>query len=325
MKKSTAAGLCLAAAFCVSAFQDALCQAYPAKAVRVLSSFTPGSVADGAIRLIAQKMAASMGQPVVVEVQAGAGGVLAAQTLVRSTPDGYTILHTVPATLVSTPFVLKNPPYDPLKDFTYITHLTDAATCLLVNASLPVSTVKELIEYARAHPGTLAYGSNGIGGTYHLEMELLKEKYGLDITHVPYKGGQDGLNAAAAGQIPIALAPAVSALGQARAGKVRVLAVLSVKRFPSMLDVPSMGEQLPDYEKVPGGDEIVGPAGIAPAILKRLHAEIVNALNTADVQERLKKIGFPPVGNTPEEHAAQMRAAIAIFAKARKAAHIEAE
>ena len=324
MTKSTAVSLCLAGALLLPVF-SALSQDYPSRPIRILSVFGPGSVADGAIRLIAQNMSASMGQPVVVEIQAGAGGVLAAQTLVRSAPDGYTILHAVPATLVSTPFVLKNPPYDPLKDFTYITHLADATTSLLVAASLPVNTVKELIDYARAHPGKLAYGSNGIGGTYHLEMELLKQKYGLDITHVPYKGGSLGLMAAAAGQIPIALAPAVSALAQARAGKVKILAVLSAKRFPTLPDLPSMGEQLPDYEKIPGGDEIVGPAGMPAPILSRLHAEIVKALNTAEVQERMKKIGFVPVGNTPEEHAAQMRRAIDVFAKGRKAARIEVQ
>jgi tripartite-type tricarboxylate transporter receptor subunit TctC len=291
----------------------------------VISTFTPGSVADGLIRLLAQKMSVTIGQPVVVEVQAGAGGVLGAQTLVRSAPDGYTILHTVPATLVSTPFLLKSPPYDPLKDFTYITHLVDAATSMLVAASLPVNTVKELIDYVKANPGRLAYGSNGVGGTYHLEMELLKQKYGLDITHVPYKGGQDGLNAAAAGHIPVAFAPAASAVAQARAGKVKVLAVLSMARFPTLPDLPSMGEQLPDYEKIPGGDEIVGPAGMPAAIVRRLHSEIVNALKTPDVLERLKKIGFISVGNTPEEHAAQMKRGVEIFAKGRKAARIEAE
>lgn len=319
---TTSLGLAaLAVALCGGAFA----QAYPAKAIRVLSVFTPGSVADGAIRLIAQKMSASISQPVVVEVQAGAGGVVGAQNLVRSVPDGYTILHSPPATLLSTPYTLKPPPYDPLKDFSYITHLTDVATCMLVAASLPVNSVKELIDYARSHSGQLAYGSNGIGGAYHLEMELIKLKYGLDITHVPYKGGQDGLNAAAAGQIPIAFAPAASGLAQARAGKVKVLAVLNKQRYPTLPDVPAMAEQLPDYEKIPGGDEIVGPAGMSGAVLSRLHAEIVKALNNAEVLERLTKIGFLAVGNSPEEHAAQMRAAVETFAKGRKAAHVEAE
>ena len=325
MKRPMAVSLCLAGAVCVPAFQTALSQDYPARPVRVLSTFTPGSVADGLIRLLAQKMSPSLGQPVVVEVQAGAGGVLAAQTLVRSDPDGYTILHSAPATLVSTPFLLKNQPYHPMKDFTYITHLADATTSMLVAASLPVNTVKELIDYVKANPGRLAYGSNGVGGTFHLEMELLKQKYGLDITHVPYKGGLLGLQAAAAGHIPIAFAPAASAAAQARAGKVKVLAVLSMTRFPTMPDLPSMGEQLPDYEKIPGGVEIVGPAGVPVPIVRRLHSEIVKAIDMADVQERFNKIGFVPVGNTPEEHAAQMRKAMETMAKGLKAAQIKPE
>jgi tripartite-type tricarboxylate transporter receptor subunit TctC len=324
MNRRTLLCLCFAVAI-GSLSQRAYSQAYPAKAIRVLSTFNPGTVADGAMRLIAQKMSDSMKQPVVVEAVAGAGGVLAAQTLLRSLPDGYTIMHSAPTTLVATPFLFKTPPYDPLKDFTYLTHLADATTCLLVAASLPVNTVSELIEYARANPGKLAYGSNGIGGSYHLEMELLKLKQGLDILHIPYRAGSETLMAAATGQIAIAFAPAAAALAQARAGKVKILAVLSVKRFASMPELPSMGEQMPDYEKIPGGDEMVGPAGMPEPVVKRLHAEIVKALNQAEVQERLKQIGFVPVGNTPQEHAAQMRRDMAIMGKAIKAAQIKAE
>ena len=325
MMKFTAVSLCIAGALCAPVFQNALSQGYPAKPVRVLSTFTPGSVADGAMRIVAQKMTASMGQAVVVEVQAGAGGLLAAQTLIRSAPDGYTILHAAPSTVVSAPFLQKNPPYHPLKDFTYITRLAIATISMLATTSLPANNVKELIDYVRANPGKLAYGSNGVGATQHLEMELLKEKYGLDITHVPYKGGQLGLNAAAAGQIPVAFAPVASALTQVRAGKVKILAVMSVERYAAFPDLASMGEQLPDYEKMPTSDEIVGPVGIPAPIVMRLNAEIVSALKSPEVIERFNKIGFIPGGGTPEEHAAQIKKDMEVFAKGRKAARIEAE
>ncbi len=325
MTKSTVVSLCLAGALCVTALQNALSQGFPAKPVRVLSTFTPGSVADSAMRIVAQKMSLSMGQPVVVEVQAGAGGLLAAQTLIRSAPDGYTILHAAPSTVVSAPFLQKNPPYHPLKDFTYITRLAIATISMLASVSLPVNTVKELIDYVRANPAKLAYGSNGVGATQHLEMELLKEKYGLNITHVPYKGGQLGLNAVAAGEIPVAFAPVASALAQVRAGKVKILAVMSVERYAAFPDLPSMGEQLPDYEKMPTSDEMVGPAGMPVAIVRRLNAEIVNALKLPDVIERLNQIGFIPGGGTPEEHAAQIKKDMEVFAKGRKAARIEPE
>jgi tripartite-type tricarboxylate transporter receptor subunit TctC len=303
----------------------AAAQSFPTKPIRILSTFTPGSVADGAIRLVAQKMAESLGSAVIAEAVPGGGGVLAAQTVVRAPPDGHTILHSAPTTLVATPLILKNPPYDPLKDFTFVTGLTEATLSMVAATSLPVSNVKELIAYARANPGKLAYGSNGVGASYHLEMEMLKLKYGLDITHVPYKGGQEGLNAAAAGQIPIAFAPAASAAAQARAGKVKILAIMDTKRYKALPEVPSLGEQTSDYEKIPTGSEIVGPAGLPAPVLKRLHGELVKALADREVTERLEKIGFTPVGSTPEELRARIRRDMATMAKAIKAANVKPE
>jgi len=307
------------------ALPGANAQTFPSKPFRIVSTFTPGAVADAAMRLIAQKMSDSVGQPVIVDAMPGAGGVLGAQIVVRAAPDGYTLLHCAPTTLVATPFILKTPPYDPIKDFTYVTHMTDATLSLVVTNSLPVNNVKELIEYARANPGKLAYGSNGVGASAHLEMELLKLKYGIDITHVPYKGGADGLNAAAAGQIPVAFAPLISSAQMAKAGKVRIIAVTAMKRFPGLPEYPSMGEQLSDYEKIPTGDEIVGPAGIPTAILRRLNVEMVKAINSPESLERLKSIGFVPVANTPEEHLAQIKRDMVVMAKALKAANIKPE
>jgi tripartite-type tricarboxylate transporter receptor subunit TctC len=303
----------------------AAAQSFPAKPIRILSTFTAGSVADGAIRLLGLKVSDSIGQPVIVEVQSGGGGVLAAQMLVRAAPDGYTLLHCAPTTLIAAPLLQKQPPYDTLKDFTYITHMADATTSMLATISAPFNNIKEFIAYAKANPGKIAYGSNGVGASYHLEMSLFSQKYGVDLIHVPYKGGQEGLNAAAAGQIPVAFAPAASALAQARAGKVKILAVLSVKRFPSMPDLPSMGEQLSDYEKIPSGDEIVGPAGIPQAIVQRLNQEFVKGLQNPEMRERLQQIGFVPVGNSPEEHLAQIRRDMATMAKGIKAARIQQE
>ena len=164
-----------------------------------------------------------------------------------------------------------------------------------------------------------------MGASAHLEMELMKLKYGIDITHVPYKGGADGLNAAAAGQIPVAFAPLISSAQMAKAGKVRIIAVTAVKRFSGLPEYPSMGEQLSDYEKIPTGDEIVGPAGIPTAILRRLNVEMVKAINTPESLERLKSIGFVPVANTPEEHLAQIKRDMVVMAKAIKAANIKPE
>ena len=321
MRSTRPAALVLA----LLASSTALAQSFPSKSVRVLSTFTAGSVADGAMRLVAQKMQESMGVPMVVEVASGGGGVLAGQTLVRAAPDGYTILHCAPTTIVATPFLLKNPPYDPLKDFTYITHMADATTSMLATINAPFSNIKEFIAYAKANPGKVAFGSNGVGASYHLEMSLFAMKYGVDLIHVPYKGGQEALNAAAAGQIPVAFAPAASSYAQAKAGKVKILAVLSQKRFPAYPDVPSMGEQLSDYEKIPSGDEIVGPAGMPRPVVLRLNQEVIKALQNAEVRERLQQIGFVPVGNSPDEHSAQIRRDMETMAKGIKAAKIQAE
>ena len=268
---------------------------------------------------------AGRGARIIHKIAKAAGGVLAAQTTVRAAPDGYTLLHCAPTTLVATPLILKTPPYDPLKDFTYITHMADATLSVVATNSLPVNSMKELIAYAKANPGKLAYGSNGVGASAHLEMEMMKLKYGIDITHVPYKGGADGLNAAAAGQIPIAFAPLVSSAQMAKAGKVKIIAVTSVKRFAGLPEYPSMGEQLPDYEKIPTGDEIVGPAGIPAPIVRRLNAEMVKAINHPESLERLKSIGFVPVANSPEEHLAQIKRDMDIMARAIKAAAIKPE
>jgi len=302
----------------------ALAQNYPAKLVRIVSTQTAGSPADALIRLTAQKMSESIGQPVLVDVQAGAGGVLAAQTVARAAPDGYTLLYTLPGTSVTTPQLMKNKP-DERKDFTPIIVVSKAATCMLASVSFQPNTVKEMIAFARANPGKLAYGSNGIGGGYHLEMEMLKHKYGLDITHVPYKAGVDALMATVSGTLPIAYAPCAPALAQARAGKVKILAVLEMKRLPELPDLPAMGEQIPDYEKIAGGNDIYGPAGLPQPILKRLHAELDKALAAPEVRARMREISFFPDGTALEEMAAQRRKDVEITARAIKAAGLKPE
>ena len=308
----------------LASFAGAQAQSFPEKPIRIVSTFPAGGAADGMMRLVGQKMAESLGQPVVIDVRPGAGGVVGAQQVLNSPADGYTLLHSAPTTLVATPFLLKKPPYDPLRDFTYITHLTDATVCLLVANGVPISNVKELIAYARANPGKLSYGSNGVGASYHLEMELLKQKYRLDIVHVPYKGGLEGLQAAAAGQIPVAFATVASAVPTAKSGKVRLLALMAAKRLPDV-NLPAMGEELNDYEKIPTGDEITGPAGMPRAVTQRLNAEIRKALSGEEVATRLKQIGFVAAPNSPEEHAAQMRQALDIMGRAIKAAKIQPE
>ncbi len=304
----------------------ALAQPYPSKPIRVIHTFVASSIADGALRLVSQKMSESMGQPVIVESQSGAAGIIGAQMVMRSAPDGYTLLLTNPTAVVSAPFLLKNRPFDPIKDFTPITDAIGAVLCLVVSDSFPPNSVRELIAHIKANPGKFAYGTTGIGSQYHLEMEVIKLHYGLEITHVPYRSGGEQLNAVAAGFIPVAFAPlGGQTMGLAKSGKIKVLAIMEAKRYPGAPDIPAIAEQLPEYEKVPNGMFYYGPAGMPASIVKRLYEEIVKALNTQEVLDRLRQLALFPIASTPEAFAARTRKDIEISARAIKAAGLKPE
>lgn len=302
----------------------ATAQGWPTKPVRVISTFTSGSPADALMRLVGQKLGEPLGQPVVVEVQAGAGGLVGAQSVLRAPADGYTLLYSISTTLVTTPHLVKNRTVE-MKDFAPVITMAKAFTCMVAAVSFLPNSVREMIAYAKANPGKVAYGSNGIGGTYHLEMEMIKQKQGVDITHVPYKGGTDGLLAAASGTIPVAFAPCSSVVPQARAGKVKFLAVLEHKRAADYPDIAALGEQLPDYEKISGGVDVWAPAAVPVPIVRRLHTEIDKVLAQPDVRARMKEIGFPYDGTALEEMAAQRRKDFELAGRAVKIAGLKPE
>jgi tripartite-type tricarboxylate transporter receptor subunit TctC len=317
----------IAIAVCALLPALAAAQTYPSKPVRVVSTFGAGSPADALVRAITQKMGESMGQPFVVDAQPGASGVVGGQLVARAAPDGYTLLMTIPTTLVATPFLLKVRPYDPIKDFTPITAALDAATCIMVSTQLlpNVNSVKDLIAHARANPGKVPYGSNGVGGTYHMEWESIKRTYSLDMTHVPYKGGTDAMMAAVTGSVPVSFAPLSSALPHMKAGKVKVLAVLDNRRYPGNPDIPAMKEEVPDYLKMPTGSYFYGPAGLPRPIVNRIYEETRKAVADGDVVARMQKIAFFSTVNTPEEFAAMTRQQIEVAAKGIKAAGLTPE
>lgn len=302
----------------------AAAQGWPTKPVRVISTFTSGSPADALMRLVGQKLGEPLGQPVVVEVQAGAGGLVGAQSVLRAPADGYTLLYSISTTLVTTPHLVKNRTVE-MKDFAPVITMAKAFTCMVAAVSFPPNSVREMIAYAKANPGKVAYGSNGIGGTYHLEMEMIKQKQGVDITHVPYKGGTDGLLAAASGTIPVAFAPCSSVVPQARAGKVKFLAVLEHKRAADYPDIAALGEQFPDYEKISGGVDVWAPAAVPVPIVRRLHTEIDKVLAQPDVRARMKEIGFPYDGTALEDMAAQRRKDFELAGRAVKIAGLKPE
>ncbi|MFM9969138.1 MAG: Bug family tripartite tricarboxylate transporter substrate binding protein [Burkholderiales bacterium] len=314
----------LAAAMLPAISLQAFAQAYPAKLIRVVSTQTAGSPADVLLRQTAQKVSDSIAHPVVVEVQAGAAGVLAGQTVARAAPDGYTLLYTLASTIVTTPQLMKAKPFE-LKDFTPIVVVSLAATCMIASVTFAPNTIAEIVQAAKANPGKLAYGTNGIGGTYHLEMSLLSQKYGLDLIHVAYKSGVDALLAAATATLPIAYSPCASAQPHIRSGKVKIIATLEKKRLADLPDLPAMGEQVQDYEKVGGGVDMYAPAGVPAAIAKRIETEMQKALATPEVRARMKEISFFPDGMALEEMGAQRRKDLEVVAKAIKAAGLKPE
>ena len=305
------------------AAQMAMAQAYPSKPVRVIVPFAPGSVLDVIARLVAEKMSAGMGRPVLVEARPGAGGRLGAEQVMRSPPDGYTTLFTSSGSLVGGAFLVKAVGYDTLRDFTPISAAVSPVDCLIVHVALPVNSAAELIDYARRNPGKLAYGSNGMGSTFHMVGELVKQVAGIDMLHVPYQGAPEQTNAVITGQIQVAFNSFAVSRAQAQAGKVKLLAVLRDQRYAGAPNVPTLSEGLPGYQALPNWFGYFGPAALPPPVLSRLNAEIVKGLRSPDVLLKLDDAGVVPIGDTPEQFAALMRATHEGYATAVKAARLE--
>jgi tripartite-type tricarboxylate transporter receptor subunit TctC len=320
MKHSLRVILAVAVACCSG---GALPQAYPGKPIRIVSAFGVGNPADTSFRLVSQKMGESMGQPLVIDPNLVASGVGAGQVVMRAAPDGYTLLYALPSMLMIPPYLIKAKPFDPLKDFTPITSLMDGPIAIMVAPSFPPKNVKELIEYAKENPGKVAYGTNGIGGTYHLEMELFSQQFGIKVVQVPYKGTVDSVKGFLSGEIPMVYGPYGAVAPLVRAGKMRVLVVLDYKRYPDLPDVPAMGEEINNYQRIPTGLNLYGPAGLPAAIARRIHAEGVKALALPDIQGKLKELTFFGIGTSPEALAAQQIKDYEIIARAVKAAGLQ--
>jgi tripartite-type tricarboxylate transporter receptor subunit TctC len=303
----------------------AFSQAWPSRPVRIVVPFPPGNGTDILARLMAPKMTQALGQPVVVENRGGANGMIGAEAVARAAPDGTTILFTSPSTHVTSIFLSKNLPYDPVRDFTPITAAVEPVTVMIVNPSVPASSVKELIAYAKAHPGKLDYSSPGIGAVFHMSGELFKLGAGVDIVHVPYKGASPALAGVVAGEVSIGFNSLASVLPHMRSGKVRVLAVLEASRYAGLAQIPSIGEFVPGFEKPASWFGLFGPAALPAPLLARLHAEIVNSLKTPDVHLKIDELAMSVVANTPEQFSAMIKTGIEQYGRLIKAAGIQPE
>ena len=285
----------LVAVVALSAETAGAAEVYPNKPLRLLVPFTPGGAQDVVARLFAQKLGEGLGQRVVVDNRAGAGGLIAAQETARATPDGYTMLLSSGAQMAIEPALNPKAGYDPLRDFVHVVHLGDTPLVLLANMNLPVASVKELIVYSRTHKGQLNTASTGTGTYTHLTLELFKLATGADLTHVPYKGAAPAFTDLLGGQVQTMFTSTASAAANVTAHRVKPLAVTALRRSPIMPNVPTFSEAgVPLEVSVWLG--IAVPAGTPPARVERLNAEFNKALAQPDVKDRLAPLGVDPAG-----------------------------
>jgi tripartite-type tricarboxylate transporter receptor subunit TctC len=303
---------------CALSAPIACAQGYPGKPVRMIVPFPAGGGIDTVSRLIGPKLAEGLGQPFLVDNRVGASGTLGTDLAAKAAPDGYTLLATF-ASHAMNATLYQNLPFDTLNDFAPITLIATVPNILVVNPSLPVKTVKELIALAKLHPGELRYASIGSGTPAHLSAELFNLMAGITMTHVPYKGAPPSMIALISGEVQLTFTTVLVALPHVNAGKLRAVAVCSLKRSTAMPAVPTVDESgLKGYEST-AWYGLLAPAKTPPAIVERLNRETARVLQLPDIRESLLKQGAEPVGSTPEEFGKLIRADLEKWTKVVKA------
>jgi tripartite-type tricarboxylate transporter receptor subunit TctC len=303
----------------------ALAQDYPARSVRLIIPFATGGSNDILGRLIAMHLTESLGQQVVVDNRGGAGGSIGVELAAKSPPDGYTIVIGHIGTFAVNPTLYRKLAYDPIKDFQPISLLAKVPNIMVVHPSVPAKSVQELIALAKAKPGSLVYGSGGNGGAGHLATEYFKLLAKVDLVHVPYKGTGPAIIDLLAGQTQLVFAGVPGISAQVKAGKLRPLGVSTVKRLTVFPNVPTIAEAgVPGYEATQWYG-VLAPAGVAKPVVARLNQEILKALQTTQMQERLAADGAEPLPSTPEDFQTFIKAEIARWAPVIKAAGIRAD
>lgn len=291
---------------------------YPNRPIRMVVASAPGGILDTIGRIVATGIGPNLGQVVVVENRAGAGGIPGTEVVARATPDGYTIVSVSTSHSIN-PSLYPKMPYDTLRDLVMISHTVNLKNVLVAHPSVPVNSVKELIALAKSKPGTLTFASAGNGQSNHLSGEIFKSMAGIDMVHVPYKGSAPGMTDTIAGNISVMFVDILSALPQIKAGRLKALGVTGSVRSPALPDVPTIQESgLPDFN----GNTwlgMVAPAGTPREIVMRLSTETSKVLNAPDMRERLLAQGVEPVGSTPEQATAHLEAEMKRYAAAIKA------
>jgi tripartite-type tricarboxylate transporter receptor subunit TctC len=269
MRPFTLAAVCSLALPGLAVSSHTLAQAYPTKPIRVIVPFTAGSLPDLVPRLVGEKASPALGQPLVVENRVGAGGRIAADSVAKSAPDGYTLLLGTASTHVVSPFVIKSLPYDPFKDFTPIMNAVMPITGFVVNTSVPVNSVQEFIDYAKKNPGKLAYGSNGIGSSHHLRGEYFKIATGTDLLHIPYPGSNEVVTGIVNNTVQLSFSSPASIQQHVQAGKVKLLAMTMPKRIAGLDNVPTVDELVPGFVSTTDWFGFFGPGGLPRAMVTR--------------------------------------------------------
>ena len=314
-------GICAASIFLI--VQTAHAQPYPAKPIRFIVPWTPGSGTDLMSRMLAQRLSEQVGQQVVVDNRGGAGAIIGTEAAARSLPDGYTMYVGGSVSMAISPVLYKKVGYDPIKDFVPVSLMTKFFNAVALHPSVPAKSVKELIALSKAKPGELTFASAGSGSTSHLSGELFMNMTGVKWIHVPYKGGGQSVTGVLSGEAHMMLAPISTVVQHGKTGRLRVIAVTSGKRVSSLPETPTVSEAgVPGFE-YGGWQGILVPAGVAPEIITRLNSAILKAVNTLEFKDYLQQEGSELVGSTPEAFSAFLREEVVKHSKIVRAAGIK--
>jgi tripartite-type tricarboxylate transporter receptor subunit TctC len=301
-----------------------LAQNYPTRPIRLVVASSPGGASDILGRMLAQKLSDEFGQQVVVDNRGGASGVIGTDIVAKAAPDGYTLLIIQPSLTIN-PSMISNLPYDAVRDFAPVSLVVDAAQIMTVNPAVPAKNVKELVALAKAKPGTLMFGSPGVGTSPHLTAELFKLTAGVDMPQVPFKGSGMAFVSLISGEVSVAFSTVLSALSHVKSGKIRALGVTTLKRVAVVPDVPTIAESgLPGFESSQWFG-ILAPARTPRPIVERLYQALLRVSSSPEVKERLTSEGVDVVNRKPDEFAAVIKRELAQWAKVIKAAGIKSQ
>lgn len=316
-------GLVAASLLAVSA--QALAQSYPVKTVRLIVPFPPGGSTETLARMVSVKLAEMWGQQIIIDNRPGAGGIIGTELGAKAAPDGYTLLMGSGAPLTIVPGFPAKLAYDPLKDFAPIINVAAVPNVVALHPSVPARNIKELVALAKARPDQLSFASNGAGSPGHLAGELLKSMTHTRITHVPYKGSAPATMALASGETSMTFTTTTAVLPHAKAGRIKIIAVTTLQRVPQFPEYPTVAESgLAGYEAI-SWFGLVAPAAIAPELVKKIHADTLQVVNSSDMKSRIAGLAATPIGNTPEQFRAQIRDDLAKWARIIKISGAQAD